>query len=684
MTVSKIFLYLSLSLISLKSICQSANVTIDYNNRHQVIDGFGAHQGDNTVSAQWWLDLFFKDAEATIYRVDLTPRLKAPYSNLSYYSPWFMGSGTKSIFNLEDTANPNGPENNRVRTYTGPNDYSRVFGGQQAPIAVMGPDINDNISNFVYAEDKAIDEGVAQRQKLGDFKLIGSLWSPVPWVKESSGNSWSQDWWPGPVNGAAWPFIWGGNFAGGKLDVSGTPLAVFNDASLGGNGNTSSLTQFARSSAAYISGYQKFHNVKFYAISIQNELNFEQFYNSMTYPLSSQYIKAVTAIRAEFDKYADLKDIKIMGPEDLLGGDAYGMWEYGSNTGPIHKNLQLIQNIEANAAASKAVDFYCIHGYANDGVNSSGSAPTEWQWWTNGWQASPAPGIPANVKGINAYNKKSWMTETSGENPAWLFPTNGYPNNGGFSITTKIHQALTVGNESAWVYWTFTGSDDNGQVSDFALSNQSSNVNAPKYVAAKHFFKYIRPNSYRVNATSSDNGILASAYIHDTDKTITAVIINTTATSKQTSITINQSANENLTAKSYISSNNNYWNESEFNFVNGSTTIAVPAYGVVTIHAKDAINTGTTEIVNPITNFDVWPNPTVDDINITYTISKKENIALNLFDNNAKLVFTDKLYNVPVGFHKYTIPTKGILSGMYLCEVKGETESVVKKVVVLK
>jgi hypothetical protein len=51
---------------------------------------------------------------------------------------------------------------------------------------------------------------------------------------------------------------------------------------------------------------------------MQNEVNFEEFYNSCTYPLSSQYIKALKATRAELDKYNDLKDIKLMGPEDLM------------------------------------------------------------------------------------------------------------------------------------------------------------------------------------------------------------------------------------------------------------------------------------------------------------------------------------------------------------------------------
>ena len=92
--------------------------------------------------------------------------------------------------------------------------------------------------------------------------------------------------------------------------MSETALAVFDDKSQGGTGPTSSLTQFVRSTAAYILGFQRFHQIKLAAISIQNELNFEQFYNSATYPLASQYVKAVKAVRIEFDKHPELKDIQ--------------------------------------------------------------------------------------------------------------------------------------------------------------------------------------------------------------------------------------------------------------------------------------------------------------------------------------------------------------------------------------
>ncbi len=198
--------------IQIHSVCIGQQVVIDTAQKFQVIDGFGAHQGNADVSQSWWQNLYYDDIAASIYRVDLTPVLRSPYSDLRYYSPWFMGSSTKSVFNLEDPANPNGPEGNRVRTYTGPNDYSRLFGGRNAPIAVMGPNIDQNLQYFVYSSEAAIQAGKQKKAQLGDFKLVGSIWSPLPWVKISSGNRYPENSWPGPVINTPWPFIWGGEF----------------------------------------------------------------------------------------------------------------------------------------------------------------------------------------------------------------------------------------------------------------------------------------------------------------------------------------------------------------------------------------------------------------------------------------------------------------------------------------
>jgi hypothetical protein len=404
----------------------------------------------------------------------------------------------------------------------------------------------------------------------------------MPWVKVADGNTYQSGGSALPANGTPFPFIWLGNFSGGKLDASGTPLPQFDDASLGGTGPTSALTQFARCLAAYLRGFQNTYGVPFYAISIQNELDFDEFYNSCFYPQPAGYLAALKAVRTELDKYPDLAGIKLMGPEDVLGGDPYGMWQYGSGNTAAAKNLQFIQGIGGDPAAASAESFFCIHGYASDGVSSATATPTQWAWWVQGWGTSPGAGIPPNVAGFTNYGKKSWMTETSGEGTAWLSPATGFPGSGAFSLALRIQQALTTGRESAWAYWQMT---DGNPVGNETLTDSTNLQNSPKYVAAKHFFRYIRPNALCVNATVAGSATLSSsAFWHQTNGTMTVVLINTTNTAVQAVINSPAQPAGITSWQTFTSSNGNYWQNSTNTITNGVATVSVPGYGVVTLY----------------------------------------------------------------------------------------------------
>jgi O-glycosyl hydrolase len=573
---------LPLLLLAVSASLQAQVVTVDTSlaGRRQVMDGFGTCLSGSEGQQSWWQQLYFDDLGASMVRVDMTPNFRSPYSDYTYNSPWFHNS----------PALP-GPDGNNVRTYTNAADYKRVFAGRSAPIAVMGPDIDTNIGFFTFpATPGAVAQAaVMRRLQLGDFKLFGSLWSCAPWVKITSGNTISGQSGILPVNGTPWPFIWGGNFAGGKLDVSGTPLAAFDDSALGGSGPTSALTQFARATAAYVRGFQNTFHVQFYSLCIQNELNFEEFYNSCIYPLSSQYITALKAVRAEFDRYPDLAPIRLMGPEDLLGGDPYGMWQYGGGSTPIHKNLQDLQNIAADPAAASALSFFCIHGYANDGVTASGATPTQWNWWLNGWTTSPAAGIPSNVKGTASYGKKSWMTETSGESADWLAPSGSFPSQGAWSIALKIHQALTAGQQSAWAYWQFT---DGNPISASTLTDATQQGRAAKYIAAKHFFRFIRPNAVSVAATVSNAPNLnASAYLGESNTTLTVVLVNSATNATSVQVLAPPLPAGLAVFQSFTSDANALWVSNSVPIVNGAAALSVPGYGVCTLYGQLAART---------------------------------------------------------------------------------------------
>jgi len=84
-----------------------------------------------------------------------------------------------------------GPQGNNARTYTNARDYTRLYAGQRAQIAVMGPDLNQNISRyFDFGNAGAAsagrlgkggtDRGAGGVAGGGDpnaFKFIKSIWS---------------------------------------------------------------------------------------------------------------------------------------------------------------------------------------------------------------------------------------------------------------------------------------------------------------------------------------------------------------------------------------------------------------------------------------------------------------------------------------------------------------------------
>jgi MYXO-CTERM domain-containing protein len=561
------------------------SVAVDTTTRFQTIDGFGTCLSGTEAQQTWWQQLYFEDLQASMVRVDITPAFKSPYSDLSYCSPWF---GQPAPLSLDNGGN--GPDGTRTRRYTGPADYSNAFGGCSAPIAVMGTDIDKNAAMLDFTTAKAVPGLVAQlgamkAAQLGGFKLYASMWSPAPWVKVSSGNTYGGGASPLPAAGVPWPFIWGGNFAGGKLDVSGTPLSQFDD----GTGPTSALTQFARGLAAFLHGFQNAFGVKFYAISIQNELNFEEFYNSATYPLAADYLAALKAARAEMDTHADLKDIRIIGPEDLIGSDAYALWQYGSGGTEVDKNLHYLQAIASDSTAAAAIAGFNIHGYAPDGVTAAGSSPQSWDWWANGWTTSPAAGVPANVKGFTAFDKPSWMTETSGEKPEWLASSTsgGFPDSGAFSIAVKIAQALTTGQESAWLYWQLTDGSASSDSDVQTLTDAKQLANDPKYVAAKHFFRYIRPGAQRVSAAVTGTGaanLLASAFFLDSGASLTMVLVNEGSSDAQVSVAIAKPPAGLASFSTFTSSNGKLWQSGSASLSGGSVSVTVPGYGVTTLY----------------------------------------------------------------------------------------------------
>jgi hypothetical protein len=208
------------------------------------------------------------------------------------------------------------------------------------------------------------------------------------------------------------------------------------------------------------------------------------------------------------------------------------------------------------------------------------------------------------VSGFRGFGKKSWMTETSGENPAWLYPASGFPNGGAWSLALRIQQALNVGQESAWAYWQMT---DGNSVSAQTLTDSTLLQNSPKYAAAKHFFRYIRPNALRVEASVNGAPALsASAFWHQTNGTMTVVLINATNTPLTTAVRWAAAPATMAIWQTFTSSNGSYWQASTNVMTNGQVNVTVPGYGVVTLYAAAPPHLGAVESGNGKLNL-FWP-----------------------------------------------------------------------------
>jgi len=234
--------------------------------------------------------------------------------------------------------------------------------------------------------------------------------------------------------------------------------------------------------------------IDLYALSLQNEPAFSQYFNSCQYTVAwynDLLINVVPGIKSAFP------GIKIFGSENMLlteGKDENWRWFYHSG-------------IKANTEAAANLDILAVHGY-NDGVlPTSGSELVK--MWTNHTEQFAEP-----------MDKKVWMSETSGYTESWE-TKDGKP--GAFGLGLDIMTALNYGNISAWIWWQGSQSDGIGE---YNLMKGVTPGN--KYFVSKHYYRYIRPGAVRVNATVSteEDDLFTTAFTHDDKGTFTIVIVN--------------------------------------------------------------------------------------------------------------------------------------------------------------
>lgn len=263
-----------------------------------------------------------------------------------------------------------------------------------------------------------------------------------------------------------------------------------------------------------------------YGLSVQNEPYFHEPYNSCVY-YEADLNTLVTKTRATLN--AKTLGTRVFGAEHMFGN---GTGYYGL----------MLDNAGLNA--------WAVHGYT-DGVNPNYGTAAEWatMWGT-----------------VNGKGKKLWMTETTGGSNTQM-------------TARTLHAALGSGNVSLWTWWTYA--DNLGTYGQTDGVNTSYIPNGT-YWGTRHFARFARPGAQRIGCSSDQTTLWATAY-KNSDNTYAVVLINTATTATTATIS---GAGLPTNWQRYESAGT--LNCSHTGQV-GSTNVAVPASGVVTLYSGSPV-----------------------------------------------------------------------------------------------
>jgi glucuronoarabinoxylan endo-1,4-beta-xylanase len=219
------------------------------------------------------------------------------------------------------------------------------------------------------------------------------------------------------------------------------------------------------------------------------------------------------------------------------------------------------QNISGTASyvnALTASDKSNVYGYSHHLYDGSADAPDGF--------IGPMTTLKAAIGGDG---KPLLQTEFSKGGPfVWTDAMN---------LAILMHNALTVEEVSAYLYWELFWPSPGGLVS---VSNTSYTINLV-YYAMKHFSKFTDPGWQRVDANSTSSDLRISAYKDPCEPNASVVIINTSTTTDM---------NLTLALAGFNPQNSGiYQSKSDANFAyigtfSTSTPVSLPKQSITTIH----------------------------------------------------------------------------------------------------
>jgi glucuronoarabinoxylan endo-1,4-beta-xylanase len=368
--------------------------------------------------------------------------------------------------------------------------------------------INTRINNLDEPLSDHLDH-LRKMQAAGLQKLIVTVWSPAVWMKYNN------------------------KVGNGTQSSNSAPAYTTSPTSETNQLKTDMYQEFAEMCVAYIKIIKQQTGIDIYALGIQNEPRFSQFYSSAVYD-GNALRDLLKVVGKRF--HDEGLSTKLYLPEDVG-------WLEGVES--------MIKPSLDDPDARQYADIIAVHGYDLDGATAASTSAQTWQTMYS-WGA--------------AYNKPLWMTETS-----------GYDNtlDGAIKLARAMYTAIRFGNVSAWLYWTISTTTLDG----FSLMS-SSGEKSKRYYASKNFYRYIRPGAVRADAIAADEShIFPLAFQNSAEHSTTIVLINDATTGRAIKLS---AAGLPSQFNKYITSADD--NSADAGIVNSEDILLLPANSVVTLY----------------------------------------------------------------------------------------------------
>jgi|KBSSwiStaDraftv2_1062776.scaffolds.fasta_scaffold50324_3 O-glycosyl hydrolase len=369
-----------------------------------------------------------------------------------------------------------------------------------------------NINNNTSGVDGKLSDHLEYLQAMhhsGLQKLIVSVWSAPAWMKTNNriNNGTSQN---------------------------SAPAYNPNPGPSDNQLRTDMYDEFAEMCVAYIRTIKEQTGIDVYALSLQNEPRFSQFYGSCVY--SGEALRDLLKVVGKRFKDEGITT-RFFLPEDIG-------WLQGVES--------MVKPTLDDPIARQYADIIAVHGYDLDGITAASPDAQTWQTMY-GWGA--------------AYHKPLWMTETSGF-------ANSYE--GAMALAKAIFTAVKFGNISAWVFWTLS----TATLDEYSLMSSSGDI-SKRYYISKNYYRYVRPGALRISASAPESsGVFPLAFRHKLELTNTLVLIND---NKEASTAIRiKWPGITGSFKIYITSAENDCKDS--GAVQESDAILLPPYSVLTLY----------------------------------------------------------------------------------------------------